>query len=56
MDPRLPEWDPDPLHVDDEPELRRRRPDGVPGPALVLVIVGLPLLACIAFALWWLAR
>lgn len=45
--------DPDPLHVD-EPELRRRpRPDGVPGPALVLAIVGIPLLLLVVIALVW---
>ena len=64
----MPPFDPDPLHVP-EPEpwtppadwlpiIRRdfRRPDGVPGPALVLAIVGFPLLACAAFAVWWLVR
>jgi hypothetical protein len=33
----------------------RTSPDGVPGPAIVLVIAGIPLLACIVFAVWWLA-
>lgn len=48
-------FDPDPLHVDEAP-IRQARPDGAPGPALVLAIVGIPLLACAAFAVWWLAR
>jgi hypothetical protein len=57
-DPFFPPFDRDPLYVaeDDLPTTSRSRADGVPGPAIVLVIVGIPLVACAAFAVWWLVR
>jgi hypothetical protein len=61
-EPFFPPFDRDPLHVDEdlEPRIPRHethapRPDGAPGCAIVLAIVGIPLLICIAIAVCWLA-
>lgn len=58
MDPLPPDWSRDPLRPIETDELveARRHPDGAPGPALVLAIVGILLLVCIAIAVWWLAQ
>lgn len=58
MDPLPPDWNRDPLRpVDTDEELApTRAPDGVPGPALVLAIVGIPLLICAGVAVWWLLQ
>lgn len=58
MDPLPPDWNRDPLRpIETDDELAPRpRPDGAPGPVLVLAIVGIPLLICAGLALWWMAQ